>query len=1251
MVFPTLAFQLAYKFPAFRTHIVKILTHQPDIAQESLHNQLTKLLIEPLKMTGISTIIVIDALDECKEEKDNQPASAILSLLARHIASIPRIKFFVTGRPEPPIRNGFRLRSLQPLTSIFVLHSVEQTAVNDDISRFFKIRLPEMVRERSDFDVSVSWPSEEDVRVLTEKSAGLFIFAATAISYISSSVDQPRDRLAVLVETPETNIGIDQLYLTVLQDGYGKKEDAEYRNTLREVMASIVFAFNPLSRNAIAEILELKPSTVASMLRRLHAVLHIPEDSDESIRVYHKSFVDFITDQTRCTDKAFHLSRSERHGMLTTACLRVMHDGLCKNICSLPRYSMNSGMELSERRKRIGWPLEYACRFWVHHFLLASASAQDRIASRTFFCEFLMEKQMEWFEVLSLVEDVGAAIHSLYRLQTYLESQRPTKRELKTHFEVLIAWVTEGLNLILGFRPCIQQSAWHLYHSALPFAHGHGHFQQTYVEDLKIEAQVVDRYKDWPITISNGQRRVTRVKYSKNGESFATIDGSVKVFSTITGELRHVFRAEVDIHSADFSPDDTSLVSGGYCCPVDIWDMQTGGLVRSLDMPPDPIYHLPRLADRFDAHVQYSPSGDWIAMGSCTCICIWNASTGVLRNFYNSRVVRMVGMAWLSEGTSLQFVVHTFPAGLSTWEVDGSKSNVELWNVSTETRTVIHGDPVNSFAVSLQHSLIACATPEKLKIYDSSSFEWKKTFWSDIAPLGSGRWESPVTFSPSTEAITLFWDNQVFRASDIDSGLKVDSTSFKTNKNIYVTVDFSPISSHLAVTMDTITRLWSFHSRPLDSYGNLTWFRNSHRGSELYVAPDGEFSMLISPRDLVRASVDDDNKKFHWLTHLALGDILNESIIPISNIAFSPGSTSYLLYCACDPILPDLDHVYHESTSGYSTAVLSLSISDAQSMEGLAHRLRSRLPGLHRTLCYLNESTAVMLSAQACGVPDPGNSTQAVKNTDKPEAMRTKVELIDAKSGEILRCESPPGWTDFGRWLKDPYHTDFLQEYQWIEADKTGSVLRIHNQSGAEGQWRLHHPKLSAIDPTSAAPASPLGEESQTRQAPSIQPAFSKVEPEIDEDLYAHLTNLNQYPVITSGKDWIYNHKGQRILWIPPRVETTTGLHRSWRWNRDTRRLVVAGDSAVGTWFMVDFSEVDVEIPDALDTYLELGFKTVTLSGIERQVSAQEKLDEKEREAEGSGSRFRIGENDGHMGYAVFYTPPPEHHPGLIYTE
>ena len=142
-IFPTLAFQLALKYPEFRSTLVPLLRSNPDIGHESLFNQMRELIVEPLSLSDTSTVIVIDALDECVDE---EPQSAILSVMGRLAEGIPNVKFLITGRPEPRIESGFRLGLLRPLTDIFVLHEVEPSVINSDIRLFLEHGLSELAK-------------------------------------------------------------------------------------------------------------------------------------------------------------------------------------------------------------------------------------------------------------------------------------------------------------------------------------------------------------------------------------------------------------------------------------------------------------------------------------------------------------------------------------------------------------------------------------------------------------------------------------------------------------------------------------------------------------------------------------------------------------------------------------------------------------------------------------------------------------------------------------------------------------------------------------------------------------------------------------------------------------------------------------------------------------------------------------------------------------------------------------------------
>ena len=118
----------------------------PDIFHESLYGQMEQLIVRPLESRDLSTVIVIDALDEYKYE---EPTSAILSVLGRLVERIPSVKFFVTGRPEPRIQTGFHLPLLRNLTDVFVILRTFRTRRNSLVLLQSSRPIPRTIRVRT----------------------------------------------------------------------------------------------------------------------------------------------------------------------------------------------------------------------------------------------------------------------------------------------------------------------------------------------------------------------------------------------------------------------------------------------------------------------------------------------------------------------------------------------------------------------------------------------------------------------------------------------------------------------------------------------------------------------------------------------------------------------------------------------------------------------------------------------------------------------------------------------------------------------------------------------------------------------------------------------------------------------------------------------------------------------------------------------------------------------------------------------
>ena len=424
MIFPTLAFQLAYRYPLFRKKLLRVLRAHRDVGQESLYSQMEKLIVGLLKATGIPTLIIIDALDECK---DREPASAILSILSRCVDKIPKVKFFITGRPEAPIRSGFRLKSLLPITEVLKLHEVKPETVDKDIKQFFQTKLADIAENRSDCD-SADWPGLSDIEVLCKKAAGFFIYAATVVKFVGSKTDSPTKRLALITSLPRSTIeegrsGVDQLYTKVLEQAFYDIHVDNHQQYLnfRTVVGMVLLIFNPLSIKGLSELLGCDTYHIRSTIRSLHSLLLVPDSAAAPIHIFHKSFPDFLLDPLRCQDKQFLVEPAVHHGEIVLACLRLMGERLKKNICKLDDYAVLSKVkDLSIQRKaHIGDALEYACRFWTKHLLEIPSSSPHVEEVQKGVDKFFMVHLLHWIEVLALMGNLGAGVYAMNDIEQW----------------------------------------------------------------------------------------------------------------------------------------------------------------------------------------------------------------------------------------------------------------------------------------------------------------------------------------------------------------------------------------------------------------------------------------------------------------------------------------------------------------------------------------------------------------------------------------------------------------------------------------------------------------------------------------------------------------------------------------------------------------------------------------------------------------------------------------------------------------
>ena len=421
LIFPTIALHLAThpSAPAsFRTAVENAVKANSDINHSLPSYQLEKLIVEPLRASAASGdtlprhVIVIDALDECK---DDEPVSSIVSALSLHANGLRPLKFVVTSRPEVHITTGFRGKALLEHTFDFPLHTVPDDIVQRDIATYIDAKISQFLDGRQGA-FKRDWPGVTRVKQLRTMSGGLFIHISTALKYIFGSND-PDALLDALLRNPSViargsisspAAHLYALYLQVL-DIITLPEDTV---GLRGVLGSIVLLNDQLSTRDLTALLELKDGTVQRTLQHLHSILVVPglDQPDGVIGIIHPSFPDFILDETRCTRADILVNRQLQHTLLSIQCLRTMktlHRSVDKQVSS--NHSASGDSTEGPVAATAPEHVRYACRYWSHH-LREGYVTQEVINMMSEFCNTHL---LHWLKTLASMGEVEKAVEAL----------------------------------------------------------------------------------------------------------------------------------------------------------------------------------------------------------------------------------------------------------------------------------------------------------------------------------------------------------------------------------------------------------------------------------------------------------------------------------------------------------------------------------------------------------------------------------------------------------------------------------------------------------------------------------------------------------------------------------------------------------------------------------------------------------------------------------------------------------------------
>lgn len=421
--FTTIIAQLVHQLPSLAPHVRAAIEANPAINEKSAKDQFDRLIADPIKKLPkhsqpLATVIVVDALDECDNLEHIRLVIQLLSQ-AKDFTSI-RLRFFLTSRPELPIRLGFK--DISGKYEDLVLHQIPKPVIERDITAFLQHELSKI---REDYNKSVTpnrqlplnWLDMEHIQKLVDMAIPLFIFAATVCRFIQDRrFGGPKDQLVRILEHQKSQkSNLDATYLPVLDQlltGLRESEKREVAERFKQVVGSIVTLASPLSILSLARLLGVSPNAIEDQLDLLHSVLSIHPDPSIPVRPLHLSFRDFLVDPEKGREQEkypFWVDERQTHELLAGQCLKLLSTGdtLKRDVCDL-RLPGTRRSEIDQQTIDTCLPseIQYACRYWVYHWKESKCLIRDS----DIVSGFLMRHLLHWLEVLGLLGRVWESI-------------------------------------------------------------------------------------------------------------------------------------------------------------------------------------------------------------------------------------------------------------------------------------------------------------------------------------------------------------------------------------------------------------------------------------------------------------------------------------------------------------------------------------------------------------------------------------------------------------------------------------------------------------------------------------------------------------------------------------------------------------------------------------------------------------------------------------------------------------------------
>ncbi|KAB5522880.1 hypothetical protein GE09DRAFT_1154464 [Coniochaeta sp. 2T2.1] len=850
--FPTLARRLAQGFPDLGTQIADAVAKNLEIGTKAPQQQLDCLVFRPLSVVDEKTfipvrlVVVVDALDECIEQKEVDDLISMLRAL-EDLHQV-QLRVLITSRRDDHILRSFEklpIEMYSPLLLDKVRSPVKEDDEVDDITKYLIHTLGKIASERG---VPASWIDEDGIVSLNKKADGLFIYAATMCRYLDcedfDDEEARDDRLEQILgdemETDAPQQKVDEIYLKVLSFPHlaklTRKSQMKFHDKTKRILGFITAFFEPVSVLSLSALLSVDKEELNKTLRKFHSVLDVPQDEHAPLGLVHLSFRDFLLSEERSGKLPFRIEEISMHRAVFDACLGLMSRELRQDMCELilPGH-LASDVPHSQVERGVPRYLQYACRYWVDH--LARLSNDQRkdvgLADGKAAHLFLREKLLFWLEAMSLIRETSAAILIINKLGTMVDS---------TENPILSRLVYDAGRFVLSNKYVIEKAPLQLYSSALIFSPSKSEVRSQFRHLIPSWiTHAVEVEEDWTpelYTLEGHGSSINSTAFSPVDDLLASgsRDNTTRIWDYITGTELYKFEESSTVFFVVFSTDGKTVASGLHDGVIRLREFSKGrsidlightDLVSGIAFAPKSsstlvsvsddktlrIWNIEKEQTAYIFHVQQnrtpilalSPGGEFVAVETGDpfdgAVTLWGVEKGELRTTFHRIDSALTAISISMDG---EIVI-----------LASEYRMVEVWNV--ETGQMLHD---TDYEDRIEAILFCPPDGEYVAIVLSSgTVELRRAeTWDHVGNFITDSNPRGLSLSRDSQFLaTAFADNNTIRLYDMTANTSRAGRDVSREGRV-ISVEFFPGKDNVVMsTSDTMTQFWNATSTPITS--------------------------------------------------------------------------------------------------------------------------------------------------------------------------------------------------------------------------------------------------------------------------------------------------------------------------------------------------------------------------------------------------------------------------------------------------